>query len=196
MRLESRYALIKGVGSDVHQAWTRLILFANTFCRSALGKSLCTYKSCCKWCPRSNNAPSRYRNPHPKFTMTFRTHSRKLCVPKIGRCLAIYGAKFREYLCIDSAVWRGKCRYSAMIFNPMKLFSSCEVNGCCDCNCTAFYENLRFCGLYPEQDRPIHTLAISQTYFRFVLIYSKNSLFLLQPTWPELGIWHNVLFCL
>jgi hypothetical protein len=36
------------------QAWTRLILFANTFCRSAFGKSLCTYKSCWKWCPRAS----------------------------------------------------------------------------------------------------------------------------------------------
>jgi hypothetical protein len=34
------------------QAWTRLILFANTFCRSAFGKSLCTYKRCWKWYPR------------------------------------------------------------------------------------------------------------------------------------------------
>jgi hypothetical protein len=36
------------------QAWTRLIVFANTFCRSAFGKSLCTYKSCWKWCPRAS----------------------------------------------------------------------------------------------------------------------------------------------
>jgi hypothetical protein len=34
------------------QGWTRLILFANTFCRSAFGKSLFTYKRCWKWCPR------------------------------------------------------------------------------------------------------------------------------------------------
>jgi hypothetical protein len=33
------------------QAWTRLILFANTFCIYAFGNSLCTYKSCWKWCP-------------------------------------------------------------------------------------------------------------------------------------------------
>jgi hypothetical protein len=33
------------------QSWTRLILFANSFCRSAFGKSLCTYKTCWKWCP-------------------------------------------------------------------------------------------------------------------------------------------------
>jgi hypothetical protein len=36
---ESRCALIKGAGSDVNvclkQAWTHLILFPNTFCRSA-----------------------------------------------------------------------------------------------------------------------------------------------------------------
>jgi hypothetical protein len=36
------------------QAWTRLILFANTFCRSAFGKSLCTYNSCWKWCQRAS----------------------------------------------------------------------------------------------------------------------------------------------
>jgi hypothetical protein len=36
------------------QAWTRLILFANTFCKSAFGKSLCTYKMCWKWCPRAS----------------------------------------------------------------------------------------------------------------------------------------------
>jgi hypothetical protein len=36
------------------QAWTRLILFANTFCKSAFGKSLCTYKRCWKWCPRAS----------------------------------------------------------------------------------------------------------------------------------------------
>jgi hypothetical protein len=36
------------------QAWTRLILFANTFCRSAFRKSLCTYKRCRKWCPRAS----------------------------------------------------------------------------------------------------------------------------------------------
>jgi hypothetical protein len=36
------------------QAWTRLILFANTFCRSVFGKSLCTYKTCWKWCPRAS----------------------------------------------------------------------------------------------------------------------------------------------
>jgi hypothetical protein len=36
------------------QAWTRLILFANSFCRSAFGKSLCTYKRCWKWCPRAS----------------------------------------------------------------------------------------------------------------------------------------------
>jgi Pyruvate/2-oxoacid:ferredoxin oxidoreductase delta subunit len=35
------------------QAWTRLILFANTSYRSAFGKSLCTYKRCWKWCPRA-----------------------------------------------------------------------------------------------------------------------------------------------
>jgi hypothetical protein len=34
--------------------WTRLILFANTFCRSAFGKSLCTYKRCWKLCPRAS----------------------------------------------------------------------------------------------------------------------------------------------
>jgi hypothetical protein len=33
------------------QAWSRLISFANTFCRSAFVKSLCTYKRCWKWCP-------------------------------------------------------------------------------------------------------------------------------------------------
>jgi hypothetical protein len=33
------------------QAWTRLILFSNTFCRSAFRKSLCTFKRCWKWCP-------------------------------------------------------------------------------------------------------------------------------------------------
>jgi hypothetical protein len=36
------------------QARTRLIVFANAFCRSAFGKSLCTYKSCWKWCPRAS----------------------------------------------------------------------------------------------------------------------------------------------
>jgi hypothetical protein len=36
------------------QAWTRLILFANTFCRFAFEKSLCTYKRCWKWCPRAS----------------------------------------------------------------------------------------------------------------------------------------------
>jgi hypothetical protein len=35
------------------QAWTRLTLFANAFCRSTFGKSLCTYKRCWKWCPRA-----------------------------------------------------------------------------------------------------------------------------------------------
>jgi hypothetical protein len=35
------------------QAWTRLILFANTFCTSAFGKSLWTYKRCWKWCTRA-----------------------------------------------------------------------------------------------------------------------------------------------
>jgi hypothetical protein len=36
------------------QAWTRLILFANTFCRQAFGKFLCTYKICWKWCSRAS----------------------------------------------------------------------------------------------------------------------------------------------
>jgi hypothetical protein len=36
------------------QGWTRLILFTNLFCRSAFGKSLCTYKRCCKWSPRTS----------------------------------------------------------------------------------------------------------------------------------------------
>jgi hypothetical protein len=36
------------------QAWTRLILFANTCCRSAFGKLLCTHKSCWKWCPQAS----------------------------------------------------------------------------------------------------------------------------------------------
>jgi hypothetical protein len=36
------------------QAWTRLILFENIFCRSAFGKSLCNYKRCWKWCPRAS----------------------------------------------------------------------------------------------------------------------------------------------
>jgi hypothetical protein len=36
------------------KAWTRLILFANTFCTSAFGKSLYTYKRCWKWCPRAS----------------------------------------------------------------------------------------------------------------------------------------------
>jgi hypothetical protein len=36
------------------QVWTCLILFANTFCRSAFGKSLCTYKRYWKWCPRAS----------------------------------------------------------------------------------------------------------------------------------------------
>jgi hypothetical protein len=35
------------------QPWTRLILFANTFCSSDFGKSLCTYKWCWKWCLRA-----------------------------------------------------------------------------------------------------------------------------------------------
>jgi hypothetical protein len=35
-------------------AWARLILFANTFCRSAFGKSLRAYESCWKWCPRAS----------------------------------------------------------------------------------------------------------------------------------------------
>jgi hypothetical protein len=55
---ESRCALIKVIGSDVHvrllQAWNRLISFPKTFCRSAFGKSLCTYKRCWKWCPRAS----------------------------------------------------------------------------------------------------------------------------------------------
>jgi hypothetical protein len=38
------------------QAWTRLILFANNFCRSTFGNSLCTYyKRCWKWCPRASS---------------------------------------------------------------------------------------------------------------------------------------------
>jgi hypothetical protein len=37
------------------QAWSRLILFANTFCRSAFGKSLCTCKRCWKY-----SGPSSY----------------------------------------------------------------------------------------------------------------------------------------
>jgi hypothetical protein len=36
------------------QAWTRSILFANTLCRSAFGKSLCTYERCWKWCTRTS----------------------------------------------------------------------------------------------------------------------------------------------
>jgi hypothetical protein len=36
------------------QAWTRLILFANTFCRFTFGNSLCTYKRCWEWCPRAS----------------------------------------------------------------------------------------------------------------------------------------------
>jgi hypothetical protein len=34
-------------------AWTHLILFANTFCRSEFGNLLCIYKRCWKWCPRA-----------------------------------------------------------------------------------------------------------------------------------------------
>jgi hypothetical protein len=36
------------------RAWTRLTLFANTFCISSFGKSLWTYKKCWKWCPRAS----------------------------------------------------------------------------------------------------------------------------------------------
>jgi Pyruvate/2-oxoacid:ferredoxin oxidoreductase delta subunit len=36
------------------QAWNRLNLFADTFCRSAFEKSLCTYKRCWKWRPRAS----------------------------------------------------------------------------------------------------------------------------------------------
>jgi hypothetical protein len=36
------------------QVWTRLILFAKTFCRSAFGKSLCTCKRCWNWCLRAS----------------------------------------------------------------------------------------------------------------------------------------------
>jgi hypothetical protein len=36
------------------KVWTRLILFANTFCRYRFGKSLCTYKRCWKWYPRAS----------------------------------------------------------------------------------------------------------------------------------------------
>jgi hypothetical protein len=35
------------------KAWTRLILFPNTFCTSAFGKSLCIYKTYWKWCLRA-----------------------------------------------------------------------------------------------------------------------------------------------
>jgi Pyruvate/2-oxoacid:ferredoxin oxidoreductase delta subunit len=46
------------------QAWTHLILFTNTFCRSPFGKSLCTYTSCWKWCPRASvlTTKSTYRS--------------------------------------------------------------------------------------------------------------------------------------
>jgi hypothetical protein len=56
------------------QAWTRLILFANTFCRPAFGKSLNTYKWCWKWFQRANNALLDIATHTPKSTATFRTH--------------------------------------------------------------------------------------------------------------------------
>jgi hypothetical protein len=42
------------MSTSVYTGLNPLILFANTFCRSAFGKSLCTYKSCWKWCPRAS----------------------------------------------------------------------------------------------------------------------------------------------
>jgi hypothetical protein len=56
VRSESRCALIKSCWKWCPRAsvqtWTRLILFANTFCRPAFGKSMCTHKRCWKWCQR------------------------------------------------------------------------------------------------------------------------------------------------
>jgi hypothetical protein len=39
--------------SSVYTGLNLLILFEKTVCRSVFGKSLCTYKTCWKWCPRA-----------------------------------------------------------------------------------------------------------------------------------------------
>jgi hypothetical protein len=64
------------------QAWTRLILFANTFCRSAFGKSLCAYKRCWKWCLRASIqawTKSTYRSLTAQ-RLTERTVLTQLCL--------------------------------------------------------------------------------------------------------------------
>jgi protein gp37 len=45
--------VLEVMSTSVYTGLTRLILFANTFCSSSFGKSLCTYKRRWKWCPRN-----------------------------------------------------------------------------------------------------------------------------------------------
>jgi hypothetical protein len=56
------------------QAWTCLILFTNTFCRSAFGKSLCTYKRCWKWCPWASLQAWTIAWAHSNFPNTLYNH--------------------------------------------------------------------------------------------------------------------------
>jgi hypothetical protein len=101
---ESRCALIIDVGSDIHERlYRRLILFANTFCRSALGKSLCTYERCWKWCPR---ASIQARTPLSLLANTF--------------CSSAFG----KSLCTYEWCWKWRPRASIQAWTPLILLAN------------------------------------------------------------------------
>jgi hypothetical protein len=62
------------------QAWTRLILFTNTLCRSSFRKSLCTYKRCWKWCPRASIQA---------WTCLILSTYRSLSAQKLSKCTVV-----------------------------------------------------------------------------------------------------------
>jgi hypothetical protein len=103
---ESRCALIKGVGSDVHGFYTGVNPFnfiCKHFCKSSFRKSLCTYKRCWKWCLRASiQAWTRLI----LFANTF-------CI-----------SEFRKSLCTYKRCWKWCPRASIQVWNLLILFAN------------------------------------------------------------------------